>query len=61
MYYAAYAALRPDKQWRLVSHPYYAKYAKEGDNTYFRPINKVTKIRFEYKSAFREFKDDTIQ
>jgi hypothetical protein len=39
MYYAAYAALRPDKQWRLVSYPYYAKFAVKGDNTYFRHID----------------------
>jgi hypothetical protein len=38
-YYAAYAALRPDKQWRLVSYPYYAKYAVKGENTYFRHID----------------------
>ncbi len=34
-----YAALRLDKQWRLVSYPYYAKYAVIGDKTYFRYIN----------------------
>jgi hypothetical protein len=39
LYYAAYAALRPDKQWRLVSYPYYAKYAVKGDNTYFRHMD----------------------
>jgi hypothetical protein len=39
VYYAAYAALRPDKQWRLVSYPYYAKYAVKGDNTYFRHMD----------------------
>jgi hypothetical protein len=39
VYYALYAALRPDKQWRLVSYPYYAKYAVQGDNTYFRHID----------------------
>jgi len=39
VYYATYAALRPDKQWRLVSYPYYAKYAVKGDNTYFRHMD----------------------
>jgi hypothetical protein len=39
VYYALYAALRPDQQWRLVSYPYYAKYAVEGDQTYFRHID----------------------
>ena len=39
MYYALYAALRPDRQWRLVTYPYYAKFAVEGDNTYFRHID----------------------
>ena len=38
-YYMLYAALRPDKNWRLVLYPYYAKYAKEGDNIYFRYID----------------------
>ena len=39
MYYMLYAALRPDKQWRLVTYPYYAKYAVKGDKTYFRHID----------------------
>lgn len=39
MYYMLYAALRPDKQWRLVSYPYYAKYAVKGDLTYFRHLD----------------------
>lgn len=39
MYFAAYAALRLDGQWRLVSYPYYAKYAVRGDNTYFRHMD----------------------
>ena len=34
-YYVTYAALRSDGVWRLVSYPYYAKYAKKGDNTKF--------------------------
>jgi hypothetical protein len=39
IYYAVYAALRPDKQWRLVSYLYYVKYVVKGDNTYFRHID----------------------
>jgi hypothetical protein len=39
VYYAVYAALRPDRQWRLVSYPYYAKFAVKGDNTYFRHLD----------------------
>ncbi|KAK2795510.1 hypothetical protein FQN52_005277 [Onygenales sp. PD_12] len=39
VYYAWYVALRPDRQSRLISYPYYAKYAKPGDNTFFRHID----------------------
>lgn len=39
LYYALYAALRPDKHWRLASYPYYAKYNKKGDWTHFRHID----------------------
>jgi hypothetical protein len=39
LYYALYAALRPDKQWRLIAYPYYAKYAVKGDSTQFRHID----------------------
>ena len=39
LYYALYAALRPNKHWRLASYPYYAKYNKPGDSTYFRHID----------------------
>ena len=39
VYYMLYAALRPDKQWRLVTYLYYAKYAVKGDSTYFRHID----------------------
>ena len=39
LYYMLYAALRPDSQWRLVTYPYYTKYAVPGDNTYFRHID----------------------
>jgi hypothetical protein len=34
-----YTALRPDKTWRLVTYPYYAKFAQPGDNTYFRHLD----------------------
>jgi hypothetical protein len=39
LYCTLYAALRPDKNWRLVSYPYYAKYAKTGDSTSFKHID----------------------
>jgi hypothetical protein len=38
-YYRLYVALRPDHQWRLISYPYYAKFAHRGDNTFFRHID----------------------
>lgn len=38
-YYLWHVALRPDHQWKLISYPYYAKYAKEGDYTFFRHID----------------------
>lgn len=38
-YYRLYAALRPDQQWRLVTYPYYTKFARPGDKTYFRHID----------------------
>lgn len=38
-YYRCYVALRPDHHWRLISYPYYAKYAQPGDHTYFRHID----------------------
>ena len=38
-YYSAYCYLRKDKNTNLVSYPYYAKYQKEGDSTYFRYID----------------------
>ncbi len=39
VYYMLYAGLRPDKHWRLVSFPYYAKYARAGDSTRFRHLD----------------------
>ena len=39
MYFAIYCALRPDQNTNLVSYPYYAKYATEGDRTFFRHID----------------------
>ncbi|RDL34485.1 uncharacterized protein BP5553_07613 [Venustampulla echinocandica] len=38
-YYMLYAALRPDRAWRLVSYLYYAKYSVPGDGTYFCHID----------------------
>ncbi|MCJ1412158.1 hypothetical protein MMC19_006250 [Ptychographa xylographoides] len=38
-YWAIYACLRPDRNVRLVSYPYYTKYAQSGDATYFRHID----------------------
>jgi hypothetical protein len=38
-YYAAYVLLREDHNPRLISYPYYTKYAKAGDNTSFRHID----------------------
>lgn len=38
-YYILYACLRPDKQWRLISYPYYAKNAIPGDSTGFRHLD----------------------
>jgi len=38
-YYRLYCALRPDSWWRLISYPYYAKFAVEGDSTAFRHID----------------------
>jgi hypothetical protein len=38
-YYRSYVALRPDHHWRLISYPYYAKYSKQGDSTFFRHID----------------------
>ena len=35
-YYACYCALRPDKAWKLITYPYYVKYAQPGDETFFR-------------------------
>ena len=34
-----YTALREDRNADLVSYPYYAKYQKKGDWTYFRHID----------------------
>lgn len=39
LYYSVYCHLRPDHHWRLVSYPYYAKYASKGDQTFFRHID----------------------
>jgi len=39
MYYTLYCALRPDKAWKLISYPFYAKYAQPGDQTYFHHLD----------------------
>jgi hypothetical protein len=39
VYWMLYVALRPDKNYRLISYPYYAKYALPGDKTFFRHID----------------------
>jgi hypothetical protein len=38
-YYVLYVAMRPDHCPRLVSYPYYTKFARPGDATYFRHID----------------------
>ncbi|RDW56804.1 hypothetical protein BP5796_12871 [Coleophoma crateriformis] len=35
VYWLMYVALRPDHHWRLISYPYYGKYAMLGDSTFF--------------------------
>jgi hypothetical protein len=39
IYYVHYTAFRSDRAWRLISYPYYTKYALLGDNTFFRHID----------------------
>jgi hypothetical protein len=39
MYWMMYAALRKDRNADIVSYPYYAKYQKKGDFTFFRHID----------------------
>lgn len=41
VYWMLYCLLRPDHHWRLVSYPYYTKYAvlADGKSTYFRHID----------------------
>lgn len=38
-YYLWYVALRNDHAWKFISYPYYAKYTKPGDKTFFRHID----------------------
>ena len=38
-FYALNVAARPDKRWRLVSYPYYTKFAQSGDSTGFKHID----------------------
>ncbi|KAF8249182.1 hypothetical protein K440DRAFT_660435 [Wilcoxina mikolae CBS 423.85] len=39
VYYALVAASRPDKNWRLISYPYYTKYTSDGENTGFSHLD----------------------
>jgi hypothetical protein len=39
VYYTHYITFRPDEAWRLISYPYYAKYALLSNNTFFRYID----------------------
>ncbi|EFW18042.1 conserved hypothetical protein [Coccidioides posadasii str. Silveira] len=39
VYYLWYILTRPDHAWKLISYPYYAKYAKPGDKTGFCHID----------------------
>lgn len=48
-YLATYALLRADHAWRLVSYPFYAKFAQPGDQTYFRHIDINIPILFVAK------------
>ena len=38
-YYAAYCALRGDRNTNLILYPYYTKYQREGDSTFFQHID----------------------
>jgi hypothetical protein len=38
-YYGLMAAARPDKNWRLISYPYYTKDTTVGDRTGFRHLD----------------------
>jgi Phytanoyl-CoA dioxygenase (PhyH) len=70
-YYGAYCCLREDKNTNLVSYPYYAKYQKEGDSTYFRHIDVNLKDLVEHDrgkyqiqgtvSLDDEFEDDCTE
>jgi hypothetical protein len=49
-HFAIYCALRPDQNTNLVSYPYYAKYAHEGDNTFFRYIDVNVKQTCDHRA-----------
>ena len=38
-YWLTYVCLRPDRNHRLIAYPYYAKYAIQGDSTFFRHVD----------------------
>jgi hypothetical protein len=51
-YWLWYVLLRGDRNWKLISYPYYAKYQKPGDSTYFRHIDmNVPKLLAEGRGA----------
>jgi len=39
VFYALNVAARPDKNWRLISYPYYTMYGKEGDSSVFKHVD----------------------
>ena len=39
VYYALVVSLRSDKNWRLISYPYYTKYTSDGENTGFTHLD----------------------
>ena len=47
VYYALIVSLRPDKNWRLISYPYYTKYTLDGENTGFTPLDLNIKVFVE--------------
>jgi len=47
IYWMLCAGLRPDRNCRLVSHPYYTKHASEDDNTCYLHIDMNVRKYFE--------------
>lgn len=46
-YWALYVCLRPDRNARLISYPYYTKYSQEGDKTFLRHIDMSIPLYLE--------------